>query len=86
MTKLQRMAVAGGFMGGVATFVLGLVAHAQAVPTLGTSDVAAATNPIWQAIKDLVLYILQTYGPLMVGFLGILVVLGIAWGIYNHFR
>lgn len=43
--------------------VMALSAHAQSVPTVGTSDIADVGAPILTAVIDNSKYVLETFGP-----------------------
>lgn len=84
MTKLK---VFLGTMGGaIAAFAGTMLAHAQSVPTLGSSDIAEADNPVWQAVIDGGKFILKSYGPLVVYILLIVGVFYLAYRMLRHFR
>ena len=84
MTKLKLMFAT---VGGAVLGTLGaLVAHAQTLPTLGTTDIAEADGPVWTAVITGGKYVLATFGPLVVWIGLILVVFYIGYRVVRHFR
>ena len=73
-TMKQKVLAIGGIVATLAMPFVGLVAHAQSVPTFGTSDVAEANGPIWTAVGDIIKYYIATYGTLMLWIFGIIAV------------
>lgn len=47
----------------IASAVMALAAHAQSVPTVGTTDMAAVGAPILTSLVTMTEYVLQTFGP-----------------------
>lgn len=77
MTKMKLLL--GSAVGAVVGVVTGLVAHAQTVPTLSTTDIAQANGPVWTALVDIIKYYISTYGVLMLWIGGILAVFVLAF-------
>lgn len=73
--------------GGVAATVLGIVsafaANAQAVPTVGTSDIAAVGAPILTALIGGSEYTLETFGPPL---FFLLLVFAVFFAIYHRVK
>lgn len=69
----------GSVLGTVAGLVGVVSAHAQTVPTLSTSDIAAANGPVWTALVDIIKYYVATYGVLMLWIGGIIAVFALAF-------
>lgn len=68
----------------LAIVLLGTIsAHAQTVPTLGTSDIAAVGGPIFTALIDSIKYVLVTFG---VPLLFLLVMVSVFYMIYHKAR
>lgn len=73
MNSLKKFGmIAGTGLALAASVVLPFAAHAQTVPTIGTSDIAAVGGPILTALVDSIKYVLVTFGvPLL--FLSVMV-------------
>lgn len=72
MTKQKVYAISALAMVGL-SFIAPL-AHAQSLPTPGTSDIAEANGPVWTALFNIVKYYIATYGSLMLWLFGIIAV------------
>lgn len=61
MNKLKLGLVSLG--SAIATFAVGLVAHAQVVPSVGTTDIAAVGGPLLSSLIVGGEYLMITFGP-----------------------
>lgn len=82
--NMNRMKIAIGTIGGALLGVVStLAAHAQTVPTVGTSDIAAVGGPILSALVTSFEYSLETFGPPLF-FIG--AVIAVFFAIYHRVR
>lgn len=77
--KLVFASVGSAILGVVST----LAAHAQSVPTVGTSDIAAVGSPILTAMISNSEYVLETFGPPL---FVILLVFAVFFAIYHRVK
>jgi uncharacterized membrane protein YphA (DoxX/SURF4 family) len=81
MLKLKLLA--GSVVAALSGVGLALVAHAQSLPTVGTTDVAEAAGPLWTTLLNIVKYVFETFGPIAL-VIGAIVV--VCFAAYKHFR
>ena len=84
---MYKMKVLAGTLGVVAVLALGVVAplmaSAQTVPTVGTTDIAQVGSPILTAMISNSEYVLETFGPPL---FVILLVFAVFFAIYHRVK
>lgn len=81
MNKMKLML--GSALGAVVGVLGTLAAHAQTVPTVGTSDIAAVGGPVLTALINSFEYTLITFGPPLF-YIG--AVIAVFFAIYHRVR
>lgn len=61
MNKIQKFLVGSG--SAITAFVLGLTAHAQSIPTVGTTDIASVGGAILSPLITGGEYLMTAFGP-----------------------
>jgi len=77
-----KLALASG-VAAISGVAMTLLAHAQSLPTVGTTDIADAAGPLWTTLLNIVKYVFETFGPIAL-VIGAIVIVCIA--AYKHFR
>lgn len=70
-------------IGAISGLVTTLAAHAQSVPTVGTSDIAAVASPVMTVFINDSEYVLETFGPPL---FVILLVFAVFFAIYHRVK
>lgn len=77
--KVAFASVGSAILGAISA----IAAHAQSVPTVGTSDIAAVGSPILSAMISNSEYVLETFGPPL---FVILLVFAVFFAIYHRVK
>jgi hypothetical protein len=81
MDKIKMLA--GGAVGAIVGLITTLAAHAQSVPTVGTSDIATVGGAMLSPVISGSEYTLQTFGPPL---FMLLLVFAVFFAIYHRVK